>query len=320
MKSFGLRSFVFAWISWSLGLVATAATPQKSAPPAAARAKPAAAAPASTQARDPYLGAIALDAASGDVLFEENADAKGHPASMLKLMTLTVVLDKISAGEVKLDDMVKISAGASKIGGSQVYLDPKESFTVEELLYAMMVQSANDAATALAEHIAGSKDACVELMNRKARELKMDHSTFQSVHGLPPGKDQAPDWTTARDFAVLCRDLVTRHPEALKYTSTKERTFRPAKPFIMRTHNPLLSTVEGCDGLKTGYYREAGFSIAATAQKNGVRALVVVLGSTDRKVRDAKAAELLVQALGKIRAAPATPVALPPPAPASPNG
>jgi D-alanyl-D-alanine carboxypeptidase (penicillin-binding protein 5/6) len=253
----------------------------------------AARAPVSTLSQDPYVSALLIEADSGKVLFEANADAKAYPASVLKLMDLYVILDRIEQGALKLDEMVQVTPEASKTGGSQVYLDPKEQFPVEDLLYALMVQSANDAAVALATHIAGSKEGFVALMNQKAQELGMKNSKFHSVHGLPPSEGQEPDVTTARDLAILCRALAKR-PEALKYTGTQSRGFREDK-FMMHNHNKLLGQVAGCDGFKTGYYQAAGFSIAATAKKGGVRMIAVVMGSKDRKVRDAKATELLAK-------------------------
>jgi D-alanyl-D-alanine carboxypeptidase (penicillin-binding protein 5/6) len=249
--------------------------------------------PLNAIAKDPYVSALVIDADTGKILFTENADAKVYPASVLKLMDLFVILGRIEQGALKLDDMVQVTPEASKIGGSQVYLDPKEQFSVEDLLYALMVQSANDAAVALATHVAGSKEGFVALMNQKAQELGMKNTRFHSVHGLPPSEGQEPDITTARDFAILCRELAKR-PEALKYTSTQTKGFREDK-FIMRNHNKLLTQVAGCDGFKTGYYQAAGFSIAATAQKGGVRIIALVMGSKDRKVRDAKASELLAK-------------------------
>ena len=248
-------------------------------------------------ARNPYIGAIVVDAATGRVLFEDQADARAYPASVLKLMDLLIILEKIEKRQLSYQDPVTVSANASKVGGSQVWLAEKETFTVEELLYALMVQSANDSAMALAEKVAGTPAAFVQLMNQRAKELGMNNTRFNSVHGLPPGKGQEPDVTTARDFTVLCRELL-KHPDTLRFTSTRERPFRPnggTKMVLMRTHNHLLAQVEGCDGLKTGYYTQAGFSIAATAARNGQRVIAVVLGSTDRKLRDAKAAELLAK-------------------------
>ncbi len=252
-------------------------------------------------ARDPYLGALLIDAATGKVLFEDNADARGYPASIVKLMTLLIILKEVQAGTISLQDTVTVTAAAAKIGGSQVYLKEGETFSVDDLLYALIVQSANDAAVALALHLAGTTDAFVEMMNRKAQELGMTGTTFHSVHGLPPGKGQQPDVMTPRDIARLCLELL-QYPDALRYTSTRERTLRgeSTQPFIMRTHNHLLGSFEGCDGFKTGYFRAAGFSIAATATKKGARAIAVVMGCTDRKKRDARARELLARGLAEL--------------------
>jgi len=244
-----------------------------------------------TVSRDPYASALVMDAETGKVLFSDHPDTPVFPASVIKLMNLLVILERIEQGNLQPGDMVQVTTEAAKTGGSQVYLDPKERFTVEDLLYALAVQSANDAAVALAVHIAGSKEGFVALMNQKAAELGMKNTHIYSVHGLPPADGQKPDVTTASDLAILCRALANR-PEALKYTGTRERGFRDNK-FIMRNHNHLLGQVDGCDGFKTGYYEAAGFSIAVTAKRGGVRVIAIVMGSKDRKVRDAKASELL---------------------------
>ena len=274
--------------------------------------KPTTAAPATSSgrkviSRNPYLGAIVVDAATGKVLFEDRADAKGYPASMLKLIDLLIILEKIQQRQLSLQDQVPVSAKASKTGGSQVWLAEKESFTVDEMLYALMVQSANDAAVALAEKVAGSTEAFVELMNQKARQLGMTSTVFRSVHGLPPATGQDHDVTTARDFALVCRALL-KYPDTLRYTATRERPFRPdagKKTVILRTHNHLLSRVQGCDGLKTGYITASGYSIAATAARNSQRVIAIVLDSIDLKTRDAKAAELLNKGLAALAAPPA---------------
>jgi D-alanyl-D-alanine carboxypeptidase (penicillin-binding protein 5/6) len=246
-------------------------------------------------ARDPYLGAVVLDADTGQVIFEDNADAVGYPASVLKLMDLLIILEKVQQGVLRLDDAVPVTAEASKIGGSQVYLAEKEVFPLDEMLYALMIQSANDAATALAIKIAGSKEAFVQLMNEKAKALGMTRTKFTSVHGLPPSPTTGgePDTTTARDLSLLARELA-KYPDVFRYTSTQVRWFRN-NTFEMRNHNKLLGTVEGVDGFKTGYFGAAGFSIVATAKREGVRIIAVVMGSTSRQVRDAKAAELLAK-------------------------
>ena len=255
-------------------------------------------APLKTVAAAPYASAYVFDADTGETLFEKNADAAVYPASTLKLMVLLVILDRIDQGILQLDDMVQVSVEAYKMGGSQVYLDPKEQFPLEELLYALMIQSANDAAVALASHVAGTKEEFVVLMNKKATELGMRNTRFYSVHGLPPAKGQQVDVTTARDFGILCRAL-SKRPEVFQYTGTRVRDFRDGE-FIMRTHNHLLDKVDGCDGFKTGYFTKAGFSIAATAKKGGVRIIAIVMGSQNRKVRDAKSIELLAQGFAKV--------------------
>jgi serine-type D-Ala-D-Ala carboxypeptidase (penicillin-binding protein 5/6) len=283
----GLMLAGFSLTGWA------ASSKTAKAPPA----PPAKTTRSNTIAKNPYLGAIVVDAASGRVLFEEHADAKGYPASVLKLMDLLIILEKIEAGQLSLQDQVPVSAKASQTGGSQVYLAEKESFPVDDMLYALMVQSANDAAVALAERVAGSTEAFTELMNAKAKSLGMTSTVFHSVHGLPPGKGQEHDVTTARDLSVLCRELL-KHEQTLRYTSTRERPFRPEggkKTVVMRTHNHLLGHVAGCDGLKTGFINASGYSIAVTAARNGQRLIVIVLDSADRALRDNKAKELLAK-------------------------
>lgn len=282
---------------------ASKSAPQKKP---AAKSPPKSTAPArpSGIARNPYLGAIVVDAASGRVLFEDGADTRAYPASVLKLMDLLLVMEQIKAGRLKPADPVPVSARAATTGGSQVWLAEKEVFTVEDLLFALMIQSANDAAVALAEKVAGSTTAFVDLMNRRAQELGMTQTRFQSVHGLPPSAGQQPDVTTARDLVLLCRELL-KHRETLLITSTRERPFRPQGhpgQVIMRSHNHLLDDVAGCDGLKTGYFTAAGFSVAATAARDGQRVLAVVLGSSDRKTRDARARDLLEKGLATLAA------------------
>jgi D-alanyl-D-alanine carboxypeptidase (penicillin-binding protein 5/6) len=264
-------------------------------PPAALAAAAKGRAPIQHTARNPYLGAIVVDAASGRVLFEDHADAKGYPASVLKLMDLLILLEKIQQGQLSLQDQVVASAKASHTGGSRVYLKEAESFPLDEMLYALMVQSANDAAVALAEKVGGSTDAFVDLMNQRAAALGLKNTVLHSVHGLPPSAGQQADVTTARDLSLVCLELL-KHPDTLRYTSTRYRPFRtnvPGKQFDMRTHNHLLGHLDGCDGFKTGYITAAGFSIAVTAARHGQRVVVVVLDSADIKVRDAKAAELV---------------------------
>ncbi len=251
--------------------------------------------------RNPYKGAIAVDAATGMVLFEDKADAKAYPASITKLMVLLVILEAVEAGRITLDEEITVTSKSSTIGGSQVYLKDNEVFTVDELLYALMVQSANDAATALAIHYLGSKAAFVDLMNKRAHEIGMENTVFHSVHGLPPGRGQLPDVSTPRDIAMLCRELL-KNPDVLRYTSTWRRAFRTEaeEPFLMENHNRLLKELEGCDGFKTGFFWAAGFSIAATAREKGHRVIAVVLGARSERVRDDKAKKMLKNGLKEL--------------------
>ena len=318
------KTLLFSVLALGLSLsIASAATKKTTAKaPAKATAKPAAAASSGRasigdRTANPYLGAIAIDAASGTVLVEDKADAQGYPASVLKLMDMLVILDRVKQGSVKLEDTVHVTAEASKTGGSQVYLKEGESFTVDELLYALMVQSANDAAVALAIHVAGSKEGFVELMNAKAREIGMKNTVYHSVHGLPPSAGQDVDVSTPRDLSTLARELITKYPEILRYTSTKARSFRNGT-FNMANHNHLLETFPGCDGMKTGYIKAGGYSSVVTATRNDRRVIAVVLGSMAAtvdlgKLRDAKAKELLNRAFAvPAPAAPKPPVAMPP--------
>lgn len=265
--------------------------------PAHAAAKPTArpaAKPTATTTVD-HRGYIVTDATTGRVLLENNADTPNPPASVTKLMTFLVVHDKITAGQLTFDTPVTISREARRMGGSQVYLEEKEVFTVDELLYALLVQSANDAAAALAEAAAGSRDAFVELMNTRATQLGMTHTTWHTPHGLPPNTKlgQEPDLSSPRDLALLSRHLLLQ-TDILRFTSTKNRDFRPGPNVqAMKNHNHLLWSVNGCDGLKTGYYAKAGFSLAATVQRNERRIIVVVLGVPARKQRDTLVATLI---------------------------
>jgi serine-type D-Ala-D-Ala carboxypeptidase (penicillin-binding protein 5/6) len=266
--------------------------------------------PIVTVSKDPYISALVIDANTGETLIDENSTLKAYPASVLKMMVLLVVLEQIEKGTLDLSDMVQVTPEAARMGGSQVYLDPKEQFPVEDLLYALMIQSANDAAVALAIHVSGSKEGFIALMNERAAALGMNDTRLHSVHGLPPSKGQQVDLTTAKDLSILAMNLAKRK-ETFKYTSTREREFRNGE-FIMRTHNNLLKNVDGCDGFKTGYFKAAGFSIVATAKRKGVRLIVVILGSKDRKVRDAKATELLSKGFSKVTPRPEAEIALDP--------
>lgn len=253
----------------------------------------------SSAKEEPYKSYIVMEAITGKVIEGDNIHLKRPPASVVKLMVALVVMEKVAKGEVKLTDQVAVTREASKIGGSQVYLKEGETFSVEELMKATLIASGNDAAYALAEHTAGSKDEFVKLMNEKAKALNMTDSEFHSVHGLPPSKGQEPDLSSSSDLAMLGRELL-KYPKLIEWTSIKSEPFRDGK-FIMNNHNKLLTRMGGVDGLKTGFYRESGFNIVATAQKNGLRFIVVVLGSPKAKTRDDIAVEKFKKAFSQYK-------------------
>jgi len=254
---------------------------------------------ASLKKEEPYKSYVVMEAMSGKIIEGENIHLKRSPASVVKLMVALVVMEKVAKGEVKLTDRITVSREASKIGGSQVYLKEGEVFPLEELIKATLIASGNDAAYAIAEHIAGSKDEFVKLMNEKAKSVHMVDSEFHSVHGLPPSKGQEADLSSSSDLAMLGRELL-KYPKIIEWTSIKSEPFRDGK-FIMNNHNKLLMRMGGTDGFKTGYYRETGFNVVATAQKNGLRFIVVVLGSPKAKVRDDMAVEKFKKAFGQYK-------------------
>lgn len=306
-----------------LALVAAAISASASTPAKAGSAKKTAAAAtakkaANTISLDPYYGAVVIDAATGKILQEDHASAAAYPASMVKMMNLFLILDDIKAGKLRLDEPVTVAREVSQVGGRQVWLKEGEVFPVEELIYAMMIHSANDAAAALAIRSSGSRDAHAARMTAKARELGLRNTVFHSVHGLPPGPGQEVDVSSALDMALLSKALLEAHPETLTYTSVATRPFRESNPVQLTSSNKLLGKVPGCDGLKTGYFYAGGFSIAATAQRDGRRVIAVVLGSKDKNVRDAKAAELIENGFIKLPPLPPPPVIEPEPVPEMP--
>lgn len=243
---------------------------------------------------------LLIDHGSESPVFEQNAHEALRPASMVKLMTAYVVMKKLSEGEIKATDIVTASAKSSKTGGSQVYLKQGEQFTISELLEALMIQSANDAAVALAEHIAGTTETFVDMMNEVAKDLGMNESEFRYPHGLPPDKGEKPDLVSAFDFGILARALIDNYPQLLEMTSKIEAPFRGGT-FIMRNHNKLVIHYPGCDGLKTGYYDLAGFGVVATAKKNSERMTAVLMGCESRKFRDGEAAKLLSKGFAQFK-------------------
>jgi len=243
---------------------------------------------------------LLIDHGSDTPLFEKNIHESLRPASMVKLMTAYVVMKKITDGEIKESDIVTTSARAAKTGGSQVYLKQGEQFTVGQLLEALMIQSANDAAVALAEQIGGTSEGFVDMMNETAHDLGMSESEFHYPHGLPPDRGEKPDLVSAHDFGILARALIDNYPKLLELTSKAEAPFRDGA-FIMRNHNKLVIHYPGCDGLKTGFYDLAGFNVVATAKKNNERMTAVLMGCESRKYRDGEAAKLLSKGFSQFK-------------------
>jgi D-alanyl-D-alanine carboxypeptidase (penicillin-binding protein 5/6) len=248
-----------------------------------------------------YKGAIVMDAGTGEILFADHADEVSPPASMAKLMTFAVVDDQIRDGRLSLATPIHINRDDARVAeqgdSTHVGLRAGETFTVEELIYAIMIQSANDAAFALARSTAGSVPAFVDLMNAKARALGMTRTVFRSPNGFPPRSRRVADGdlTTPRDFALLARYLV-RHTDVVKYTRVRSRPFGAGvrfPPTPMNNHNRLLGKIAGLDGLKTGFTGGAGFCLTATAERAGRRIIVVVMDSPDARDRDLKVAQLI---------------------------
>jgi D-alanyl-D-alanine carboxypeptidase (penicillin-binding protein 5/6) len=254
---------------------------------------------------DPYQSAIVVDARTGKILYENRAAVYSYPASVTKMMTMLIVLEQVKAGVISLNDRVKINNEIAGIGGSGVYLDSRESeaFTVHQMLEALMIHSANDAAAALAFHVAGSTDSFVDMMNQKARELGMNSTTYHTPHGLP--LTNQPDISTAYDVALLSLACL-KHPETIKYTSTKlswlpTNSLRKEK-FMLANRNHLVGKkpYQGCDGLKTGYHAKGGFSLAATAKRGDNRVVAVILGCENRDTRDTEIRKLLDTGFAKL--------------------
>ncbi len=234
---------------------------------------------------------ITINAATGDILASQDPDRRGAPASMTKMMLALLVMETIKDGQLKLTDPVAASALASKMGGSQVYLKQGEVFPVEDMMAALLIGSANDAAAALAERLFGTVQGAVSRMNERAAELKLASTHFASVHGLPSSPGQEGDVTTPRDMARLSQELV-KFPDILRWTSTSEAPFREGT-FILRNSNHLIGHFSGADGLKTGHFHEAGYNVTATATRGKLRLITVVMGAPTNRARFEEAARLL---------------------------
>lgn len=232
---------------------------------------------------------ILMEASTGKVLYESNADEALPPASVTKIMTLLIVMEAVESGKIKLDDMVSVSNNAASMGGSQVYLEPGEQMSVDEMIKCVVVSSANDAAVALAEHVSGSEELFVERMNERAKELGMVNTVFENTNGLDDSVSRHV--TSARDIAIMSRELIA-HPKILEYSSIWMDTIRDGA-FTLTNTNRLIRFYSGANGLKTGSTSKAGFCISATALRDNMQLIAVVMGAPNRDTRNEIAKKLL---------------------------
>ena len=247
----------------------------------------------------PCRAAILVDQATGTVLYEKNADQPMPIASITKVMTLLLTFEAVHAGKFSLSSPVPVSAHAAGMGGSQIWLEPGEQFTLDEMLRAICVSSANDAAVAVAELVGGSEGAFVALMNAKAAELGMSGTTFKNACGL----DTEGHLSTARDVAVMSRAILTECPEVLHYSGIWTDTLRGGETMLVNT-NKLLRRYDGITGLKTGTTGGAGVCISASASRDGLDLIAVVLGSNSSAERFEAATALLDYGFASYEAAP----------------
>jgi D-alanyl-D-alanine carboxypeptidase (penicillin-binding protein 5/6) len=233
--------------------------------------------------------ALLMEVDTGSVLYEKNAHEKLPPASITKVMTLLLIMEAIERGEIKLTDKIRTSERAASMGGSQIFLQPGEEMTVEEMIKGIAMASANDASVAMAEHIGGTEEAFVQKMNERAKQLGMKNTHFVNSNGLP-----SPDhYSTAMDIAYMSRELL-KHELITKYTGIYQDYLRKdsANPFWLVNTNRLVRFYEGVDGLKTGYTSEARYCLTATAKRNNMRVIAVVLGEPDTKTRNSEVAAM----------------------------
>ena len=234
--------------------------------------------------------AILIDNATGKVLFEKNADEVLPPASMTKIGSMLIIMEAINHGNLKLDDKVTISEEAANMGGSQVFLEAGEVYTVHDLLKAVAIASGNDAVVALAEKVAGSQGEFVNMMNKRFKELGAKNTNFVNAHGL----DAEGHYSTARDMAIIARELL-KHEKILEYTSIYEEYLEKndgSKTWLVNT-NKLVRFYDGIDGLKTGYTTSAGYCLTATAKKDNFRLISVVMGEESTENRSSDTVKML---------------------------
>ena len=233
---------------------------------------------------------IIMEASTGKILFDKNMDERKSPASMTKIMTMLLTVEAIESGKISLEDEVNISANASKMGGSQVYLEENSTATVEMLLKSIAIGSANDASVAVAEKIGGTESNFVNMMNKRAKELGAVNTTFKNPHGL----DEEGHLTTAHDLALIARELI-KHKEILKLTSTYETTIthKNGKSLWLVNTNKLIKFYNGLDGLKTGFTDNAGYCLTGTMLRNDMRLITVTMKAPTKEDRNTDTINLM---------------------------
>ena len=236
--------------------------------------------------------ALLMDVATGTVLFEQNSHEPLAPASVTKVMTMLLIMEAIDSGKIGWGDSVTTSEAAAAKGGSQVFLKVGETMTVEEMVKSIAVSSANDCACAMAEHLAGSESAFVEMMNNRAKELGMNDSNFVNCTGLDDGEDAANHRTSAYDIALMSRELLHNHPDITKFTTIWMDTIRNGA-FGLSNTNKMVRFYNGCTGLKTGFTSGAGYCLSSSAEREGLQLIAVVMGCETSQKRFAACKSML---------------------------
>ena len=236
--------------------------------------------------------ALLMDVATGTVLFEQNSHEALAPASVTKVMTMLLIMEAIDSGKIGWGDSVTASEAAAAKGGSQVFLKVGESMTVEDMVKSIAVSSANDCACAMAEHLAGSEAAFVENMNARAKELGMEDTNFVNCTGLDDAEDAGAHRTSAHDIALMSRELLKNHPDITKFTTIWMDTIRNGE-FGLSNTNKMVRFYNGCTGLKTGFTRGAGYCLSASAEREGLQLIAVVMGCETSQKRFAACKSML---------------------------
>lgn len=240
--------------------------------------------------------AILIEASTGTIIYEKNSHEKLAPASMTKMMSMLLIVESIEDGKLSWNQMITTSENASSMGGSQILLETGEKMSVEDLFKGIAVASGNDAVVALSEAVAGTEEEFVNMMNQRAKELGLEDTNFKNPHGL----DTANHYTSAYDMAMIAKELV-RHEKVLEFTSIYEdylREDQENKVWLVNT-NKLVKFYDGMDGLKTGYTKEAGYCLTATAKRGDTRFITVVMGEEDTKTRNSETTSMMDYAFGQ---------------------